>query len=369
MRKTIIIGLVLSFLLLTGCRPIPKKVEVPNLIGIELESAIELVESKSLNPDALKGEAAPQENLEDIVYWQAPDAGTRVKKGSIVNFIFYDEMPVQVRKMSILGTCLPGCEHMMKDLGFTHAYGNAFDWPDYSTLRELGLKAFICISAEEPEDEAYVRMIVEQYKDDPVTGGYWNEAMGHEPDIVGVSIEKRKWFYDLVRSIDPDKFNHPVMEMFNMTRVWDAPDPAKDQKIREWEGKYPELIEFRMESVAWRYPGWENAFSNETHDLLLFDCYPQVHRFDADIELGFAFIDEFADTHQAIPQMKAFFDEGEYMPDFLIKQYNAWKEKYQEFDNPYKEYVAVGFYKDETIRQSGDFQEQIRRINEEVMSR
>lgn len=342
MKKLISIALIsILSVALSGCAPRPLRVEVPEVIGMCHTEAAELIESKDLVAKTEVGEAAATEELEFIVFEQDPAAGIKVLKGTVIALDYYGEYVESVtpRRMSILGTCLPGSEYLWKHLGGTHFYGNAFDWPDYSLVRDIGLKVFVCISAEGPEDEAYVRMIVEQYKDDPVTGGYWNESMGHEPDIVGVSIEKRKWFYDLVRSIDPDRQNHPIMEMFNMTHKFGP------------------------------YPGWEDSFDDRTHDLLLYDCYPQVHRFDADIELGFGFIDEFAKTHQAIPQFKAFFDEGEYMPDFLIRQYSAWVEKYKVFDNPYAPYVAVCFYKDETIRMSGDFQRQIRIINNEVMGR
>lgn len=336
MKKWLICLLVVCVLMVSGCIGPPQRVTVPDVIGLDADDAHQEILDKSLVPYLIEGTHAPESNLEWIVYLQDPVAQKRVPRQSGVELTYYTPFPVQARRMSILGTCLPGSEYLWKHLGGTHFYGNAFDWPDYSLVRDIGLKVFVCISAEGPEDEAYVRMIVEQYKDDPVTGGYWNESMGHEPDIVGVSIEVRKWFYDLVRSIDPDKQNHPVMEMFNMTHKFSI------------------------------YPGWEDAFSNETHDLLLFDCYPEVAHFDRGITLGFGFINEFADSHQAIPQMKAFFDEGEYMPDFLIKQYEAWKEKYQKFNNPYAPYVAVCFYKDQTIRNSADFQRQIKYINEET---
>ena len=69
-----------------------------------------------------------------------------IVKGKEPRDIFYpDEPEVTIRKISILGTCLPGCESMMKDLNFTHAYGNRYYWPDYDEVERLGMKSFINI--------------------------------------------------------------------------------------------------------------------------------------------------------------------------------------------------------------------------------
>jgi len=376
MRKKTIILLIASILLatftLTGCINIPKRVRVPDVIGLDADDAHQAMLDVQLVPYLIEGSEAPEIKLEWTVYLQDPAASTRVPKNSGVELTYYTTIPpppVEAREIIGLGTCLPGSEHMMKDLGLKDAYGNAFDWPDYSTLRELGLKAFICISASGPEDEAYVRMIVEQYKDDPVTGGYWNESMGHEPDIVGVSIELRAWFYDLVRSIDPDVFGHPVMEMFNLTSKYDFPDAVKDKKILDWQEKYPVLAASRITPVGYQYPGWEDSYSEnpKTADVTFIDCYSfqaTDEEMREEITRFFRkFVKVYVHKNQLVPQMDAF----RYRPGSIWAAYNIWNDLLasEEFDNPYRgKKMGVYWYKDETVRQNAEIQREIKEITE-----
>ncbi|GAH87123.1 unnamed protein product, partial [marine sediment metagenome] len=53
------------------------------------------------------------------------------------------------RLISILGTCLPGCEEMWKELKGTHFYGNRYGWPDYDEAERLGMKVFVNIRADD----------------------------------------------------------------------------------------------------------------------------------------------------------------------------------------------------------------------------
>jgi len=227
---------------------------------------------------------------------------------------------------------------MMKDLDFTHAYGNRYYWPDYDEVERLGMKVFVNIHDDTTENG--IRKMVNQWKDRPGCGGYWCDHFGHEPDITNPPIDERIRFYNTVRKYDPDKQNHPVMEMMNNTSFYDFPD-----------GKYP---------------GWEKAFSDETHDLLLFDCYPGMDE-GAIQEMQRTwdkFIKIYPHVHQVIPQMRAF----GYQKGGIWRQYNFWKEKMAsvEFDNPYRGDIGVCWYKDESIRANEQMQNEIREVNKEV---
>jgi len=406
MRKKTIMLLIASILLatftLTGCIPKPKKVEVPNLIGIELESAIESLESVSLNPDALKGEAAPEKDLEDIVYFQAPDAGERVRKGSIVTFTFYDQIEVEVRLIAILGTCLDTCQWMWKEIGGEYYeqcrfYGNRYGWPGHDLVEQLGMRMFINIRAddwrfgvEEQEElsrlrnyvkstltqakitgstealaapsfefnlgrykelilqampnEDEIQRCVNEWKGRPGCGGFWTDTLGHEPDISGALIEERQAFYNTIRECDPDGIQErPVMEMMNMTE-WD--DQAEN----------------------WPYPGWKGAFREDTNDLVLVDCYPGSNAVEIERNIRWAwekFVKKYCKENQVIIQFQAF----NYEPGQIWTQYNLWKELFasDEWDNPYKSPMGLCFYKDETIRQSPEMQQEIKEVIADAM--
>lgn len=408
MRKKTIMLLITSILLatftLTGCISPPVKVPVPKVIDLHVDTAIELVESKRLNPDALKGDPAPEQNLEDIVYWQAPDAGTRVRKGSIVNFIFYDEIPVEPRVWAILGTCLDTCQYMWKEIGGGHYkslsfYGNRYGWPGHDLVEELGMKMFINIRADDwrfsPEEqeelsqlreyvkssiteakttgridlldtseyqnsfkrykelrlksvpnEEEIQRCVNEWKNRPGCGGYWTDGLGHEPDICGPDTEARLEFYRLVRKYDPGIEaiqERPVMEMFNMT-------------------------EAEPENPNWPYPGWAGTFHPEEkfRDLALVDCYPGTGNTLYWIDWAWeTFIKKYCKKNQVIIQMQAF----NYEPGMIWTQYNRWKELMasEEWDNPYKSPMGLCWYKDETIRQSGEMQQEIREVIADAM--
>ncbi len=254
--------------------------------------------------------------------------------------------PVEIRKMAILGTCLPGCEEMWKELGGTHFYGNRFGWPDYDEAERLGMKVFVNIRGQYGyPTEAEITRHVEEWKDRAGCGGYWCDQLGHEPDITNPPIDERIRFYRTVRKYDPDKQNHPVMEMFDQTEADDFPDN--------------------------QYPGWKNAFSDKTHDLLLFDCYPALDKSDEEIQQSMErtwdkFISTYPHTHQVVPQMAAF---GKYRRGSIWVQYTYWKKKMSspEFNNPYRGAIAVCFYKDETIRKDPEMRDEIKEVIADVM--
>lgn len=268
-------------------------------------------------------------------------------KGKDPDRKFYpDKPPVPVRKISILGTCLPGSEQMMKDLNFTHAYGNRYDWPNYDEVERLGMKVFVNIRGDVEElTEQKIRNVVLGYenqkgkwvtgwKDRPGCGGYWCDQYGHEPDITNPSMESREWFYETVRKYDSDVMNHPVMEMFDLTGTGDFP-PEKHQ-------------------------GWEKAYNEKTLDLLLFDCYvsdQSDEQMRKEIRIFHdKFTGKFVKTRQVIPQLNAF----NYRPGSIRIAYEIWKELLGDK-------MGIAYYKDTEIRKNEPMQQEIKEVNIEIM--
>jgi len=302
-----------------------------------------------------KVEVIPFEKLRDN-YKVGP---TRIRQTGIVEGkkpkdIFYPEvLPAIPRKMSILGTCLPGCEEMWKDLGGTHFYGNRLGWPDYGECERLGLKVFVNIHPDDHgfPSEDFIKETVNEYKDRPVCGGYWSDsAGGHEPDITNRPpseiqryLDQRERFYDTVRKYDPDIEEHPIMEMFNCTEYDDFPD-------------HP-------------YPGWKLAYSRKTHNLLIVDIYSFSENDDIMKEeitsLFRKLIKLYAHTHQVVPQINAV----QHRNGSIWCAYNTWVEllNSEEFDNPYRSpKVSLAYYKDEMVRKNEDMQREIKEVNEKI---
>lgn len=291
-------------------------------------------------------ETIPLEELRD----NYPVGETMLKKtiitiveGKKPREIFYPDEPeseATIRKMAILGTCLPRCESMWKDLKGTHFYGNRYDWPGYDEAERLGMKVFVNIRDKKGLTEEIIRQTVVDWKDRPGCGGYWCDQLGHEPDICNQPMDRRIWFYDTVRKYDPDKQNHPVMEMFDMTLKFNG------------------------------YPGWEGTFSDKTHDLLLFDCYPPADWSDERMIEGMenawkTMISVFPHTHQVIPQINA----CSYRKGTIRLQYNFWNQKMKssEFNNPFRGPIGLCYYKDEYVRRNEEMQREIKEVNIDIM--
>lgn len=263
---------------------------------------------------------------------------TKIEEGKKPREIFYpDEQPVPpmtIRKISVLGTCLPGSEQMMKDLQFTHAYGNRYDWPNYDEVERLGMKVFVNIRGDVEElTEEIIRQRVNQWKDRPGCGGFWCDQLGHEPDITNPPMNRRIWFYETVRKYDPDIVNHPCMEMFDLTATGDFP-PEKHQ-------------------------GWQKAYDEKTLDLLLFDCYvsdPSDEKMRKDItRFHNKFTGKYVKTRQVIPQLNAF----NYRPGSIRIAYEIWKELLGDE-------MGIAYYKDTEIRKNEPMQQEIKKINSEI---
>lgn len=258
---------------------------------------------------------------------------TQIVRGKDPKEIFYpDEPEVPVRKISILGTCLPGCESMMKDLEFTHAYGNRFGWPDYDEVERLRMKVFVNIRDDITENG--IKEMVNQWKNRPVCGGYWCDHLGHEPDITNPLMDERIRFYNTVRKYDSDIINHPVMEMFDLTEADDFPDG--------------------------QYQGWRDAYNEETLDVVLFDCYvsdPSDKKMMDDIIMFHnKFTKKYCKNVQVIPQLNAF----KYRPGSIRVAYETWK-------NLLGNEMGIAYYDDASIRRGEELQNEIREVNKEIM--
>lgn len=292
-------------------------------------------------------EEIPFEELRDSY----PVGETMVKKtittivaGEKPREIFYPVITIQ--KMSILGTCLPNTpiEHM-KSLGFTRFIGNREGWPHHDAVEQAGLKLFINIHPYDhsvPSNE-WINQKVTEHKDRAYCGGFWSDtAGGEEPDArhrtkeeAAQCLADRIRFKAEVRKNAPDPIKWPVVEQFDLTE----------------EGVVGGL---------WR-PGWKNMYDELTLDILLFDCYvfdESDQKMRDDIRM---FYDRFPGKYckgiQVIPQMNAF----AYRPGSIRIAYNTWKEC---LGKP----MAVAFYKDETVRKDEQMQQEIREVNQEVMS-
>lgn len=263
--------------------------------------------------------------------------------------IFYPENPpVTVRKITIAGTCMnrPDWYYALDEMKFTHVYSNKACGMDWKKLNEMGIKVIMTVTGEDVMQWAE---FVEGNMGKEVCGGYWHDGLGHEPDITGPNLQLRKDFYNLVRSIDKDAYNHPVMEMMNSTGKWDFTNPDGSNV----------------------YPGWEDAFSDDTHDLLLADIYPDNTNKE-DMIRGMEqawnkFIKIYPRKHQLIIQMIA--NGNNYWPGYAWTQYNFWKEKMAspEFQNPYGGPIGACWYKQELWMKSEEMQNEIARIHEEVL--
>ncbi len=173
---------------------------------------------------------------------------TRIEEGEEPRELFYPDEPIApVRKMTVLGTVLNGCEHMAHDIGCTHIIGNGYYWGDYDLFESLSGKSIINLKPKltrkptKEEIEARMKLWINR----PGCGGWWidNGIRGEEPDGQPNTthggdemLADRIWFYKTVRAYDPDIINHPVVEQFDMTEqgvvagVWRS----------GWKGQYSE---------------------------------------------------------------------------------------------------------------------------------
>ncbi len=257
------------------------------------------------------------------------------------------EPVVKPRRWAIAGTTMnrPDWYEALGAVGFTHVYSNKACGMDWEVLDDMGIKVIMTVTGESPSDWA---SFVRENMGKRVCGGYWHDNAGHEPDIEGPNLQLRKDFYRVVRSIDTDKQTHPVMEMMDNTGRRDFINP---------DGSYV-------------YPGWELAFSDETHDLLLADIYPDaqgVGRMTEKMSNSWnKFIKVYPRKHQLIIQMCAYGDS--YWDGYIWTQYNYWRNHFRslEYKNPYRTPMGVCWYKQEEWMKSEGMMEEMRDVVREV---
>ena len=259
---------------------------------------------------------------------------------------------VIVRKWAIAGTTMnrPDWYEALGQIGFTHVYSNKACGMDWETLNNMGIKVIMTVTGE---DEGVWEQFVIDNMGKSVCGGYWHDDLGHEPDLLDPEnwkerLRLRKHFYKIVRSIDTNKQEHPVMEMMNNTGKRDFTNP---------DGSYT-------------YPGWEDAFSDDTHDLLLADIYPNatsIGKMTEPMKRSWnKFIKVYPKKHQLIIQMCAYGDS--YWDGYIWTQYNYWKNKFAsaDYDNPYKTPMGVCWYKQEEWMKSEEMMKEMKDVVREV---
>jgi len=124
MTKLLKCAVALSVLILSiglsGCIRPDKHTIVPDVLGLHIEEAQELVNKRSLLDIFVKGIPAEESELEYIVYYQDPQAGTKVRKGTSVLMTHYNRKLnpyAWVRGLLTLNP-LPPSAKLIEDLGF-----------------------------------------------------------------------------------------------------------------------------------------------------------------------------------------------------------------------------------------------------------
>ncbi len=173
---------------------------------------------------------------------------TQIVKGKDPDELFYPDEPIApVRKMTVLGTVLNGCEHMAHDIGCTHIIGNGYYWGDYDLFEELGGKSIINLKPKPTRvpTKGEIEERMNSWINRKGCGGWWidNGIRGEEPDAQPNTpddgkkmLEDRQWFYKIVREYDSDIINHPVVEQFNMTEQ----GVVSGEWRSGWKGQYRE---------------------------------------------------------------------------------------------------------------------------------
>ena len=191
-------------------------------------------------------------------------------------------------------------------MGCTHLF--AFNqWSiDYDMAWKYGVKTIFSIGRQGTDDE--IRDYVRELKDKLYTGGdlAWP---WHELDLIGdwEGNDKRESIknYNLIREIDPDKANHPVMVLFDMT------------------DRHPD------------FPGWERNHTNLNHDILVIDDYPNFPGADpqAELEKGWNLVKTYEnlENKQVIPAIQCFYGGDDSVRPFdfpdIWHQHKFWEEK------------------------------------------
>jgi len=310
----------------------------------------ELLDSVNIIPfDELKsykvGDTRKVKMIKEIIKGKDPDE------------LFYpDEPEVPIRKMTVLGTALTGCEYMAHDIGCTHIIGNGYYWGDYDVFELLGGKSIISLKPKPVTipSKDFIRKRMDEWIARPGCGGWWidNGIRGEEPDgqpntpdDAKKMLEDRQWFYEVVREYDSDTINHPVVEQFNMT-------------------------EQGIVNGAWR-SGWKGQYSENpmTCDVNLWTCYTAGEgtadaMYQAQVKWFDIFPNKYMKKVQLIPQisMEHYWQTGN---DNSVKAaYRNWKKIMADHG---LQLGGLAYYKDSLIRANELAQNAIREVNKEVI--
>lgn len=251
------------------------------------------------------------------------------------------------RKISILWM---GDEKWLDEFGGTHIVGfSTKPKPDWYPPHKIKLVLYL-----KTDDLGVIRDAVLKWRDHPNLGGYWFIS-GHEPDITGgepsfMEHKKlRRKQYELVRFLDPDKWNHPVMIFYNCTGAFA------------------------------HYPGWQNAFPTREEgrdcDIFLADIY--ANRCDGNtdyeglkraaedlVKIGLAR----SDGQQFIPCLGAFVNPG-CKAASLLEQWEFWVEWYREQTGEELRGVAYYFSGDGSTAEGIYSNERLQREAKEINKR
>ncbi|KKN72850.1 hypothetical protein LCGC14_0407050 [marine sediment metagenome] len=282
---------------------------------------------------------------------------TKIIKGKAPKELFYPDKPeVPVRKMTVLGTVLNGCEHVAADIGCTHIIGNGYGWGDYDLFEELGGKSIINLKpydASAPTKE-FIKKRMDKWINRRGCGGWWCDdgIRGEEPDGQPWTKEHaeeqlgwRRWLYKIVRDKDPDSINHPVVEQFNMT-------------------------EQGVVAGAWR-SGWKGQYSENpmTCDVNLWTCYTAGEgTADAMYQSQSKWYDVFPDKYmkkvQLIPQISVEHYWEHSGDNSIAAAYRNWKKI---MSNHGLQIGGMAYYSWLLIRVNEDAQNAIKEVNKEII--
>ncbi len=286
---------------------------------------------------------------------------TDIDIGKEPDEIFYpDEPEVPVRKMTVLGTCLSGCEYLARDIGCDTIIGNGYYWGDYDLFESLGGKSIINLKPKPVTvpTKDFIRRRMDEWIARPGCGGWWcdNGIRGEEPDgqrqkpreAEKKMLADRAYLYEVISEHDPDRVKRPVFEQFNMT-------------------------EAGVIDGDWR-SGWKGQYSEDpmTCDVNLWTCYTasQGTR-DAMYEAQAKWFDLFPGKYmtgkvQLIPQVSVeyFWSHG---GDNSVKAaYENWKKI---FRNNSLVLGGMAYYSWLLIRENPKAQAAIREVNQEIIRR
>jgi len=236
--------------------------------------------------------------------------------------------PSGQRNISILWM---GDERWLNEFGGTHIVGfHEPCRPQWYPPHKIKLISYLKIDSF---DNDRIRARVREARDHPNNGGYWLIS-GHEPDITGnepsVQAHKQRRIeqYNIIRAEDPDIWNHPVVTFYDMT------------------------------STFAHYPGWQQAFTGEDHDVFLIDCYAGKHEGGLDVpgmEAGAKLVEIGLGRSkgQFIPCIDACYKTGGEVPP-VVEQFEWWNQRFGPLEacafwNSGIGTTVVGAYEDERI--------------------